>query len=83
MEAEPDKYDRAALFQQWKGLNLRLNQMVVEQFDQHERMNEIAKRQDELDSRDALIGDLRHRLEELEKEHQANWAWIKERLKGK
>lgn len=79
---EPDKWDRAAIFQQWKGLEFRTTKHESWFADLNKLCADITNRQDASDAKDALIGDLRVRLEELEKKHETMAAWIKERLKN-
>lgn len=80
MEAEPDKWDRAAIFAQWKGLNYRANRADAELVSQHERMESLAKLLEVLPEYAAKIGELQARLEEAEKKHETMAKWLREKL---
>ena len=88
MEAtEPDKWDRATILQQWRGLNFRANRIDSEYESQHRLIGELRKEVEALKAERAAdaakIGELQGRLEQAESKHETMAKWIKDKLGAK
>lgn len=87
---EPDKWDRAYIQRQLCGFAQLLNEQKAVICQQHEQQrNEllswherIAQMETLLAERDALVGELRARLELLEQRHEKMRTYLRERFKG-
>jgi uncharacterized coiled-coil DUF342 family protein len=81
---EPDKWDRATIYQQWRGLNFRANRIDAEFESQHKLVADLRKEIESLKAGRvedmAEIGELKGKLADLESKHATMATWIKERL---